>query len=84
MNEYIIYHGKDSLTILRAGRDPVDVPLKGAGRLSVDPTCKGYSRAALLQPLRATRTNNSNAKENPLVQAQLHNECSEELVPEST
>jgi hypothetical protein len=65
------------MTILCAGRDPIDVPLKGA--LSVDPTCKGYSRAALLQPLRAAKANNSNAKENRLVQVQLHNECCEEL-----
>ena len=67
------------MTILCAGWDPVDVPLKGAGRLSVDPNCKGYSRAALLQPLRAAKANNSNAKENRLVQDQLHNECCEEM-----
>jgi len=78
-NEWIYYvPRKESMTILCAGRDPVDVPLKGAGRLSVDPNCKGYSRAALLQPLRAAKANNSNTKENRLVQVQLHNECCEE------
>ena len=30
---------------------PGEVPLKGAGKLTLDPTCKGYSRAALLQPV---------------------------------
>ena len=54
---------RDSITILCADRDPVDVPLKGAGRLSIDPTCKGYSRAALLQPVRAITANQSNGKE---------------------
>jgi hypothetical protein len=79
-NEWIYYvPRKDSITILCAGRDPVDVPLKGAGRLSVDSTCKGYSRAALLQPLRKGKANTSNAKEHHLVQVQLHNECCEEL-----
>jgi hypothetical protein len=37
------------MTVLCADRDPVDVPLKGAGKLLIDPTYKGYSRAALLQ-----------------------------------
>jgi len=64
---------------LCTGQDPVDIPLKGAGRLSVDPTCKGYSRAALLRTLRAIKTNSSNTKEHRLVQVQLHNECCEEL-----
>jgi hypothetical protein len=67
------------MTILCAERDPVDVPLKGAGRLSVDPTCKGYSRTALLQPLRAVNVNTSLAKEHRLAQIQLRNECCEEL-----
>jgi hypothetical protein len=67
------------MTILCADRDPVDIPLKRAGRLSVDPTCKGYSGAALLQPMRAAKVNNSNAKEHRLMQVQLHNECCEEL-----
>ena len=55
-NEWIYYvPGRDSMTILCADRDPVDMPLKGVGRLVFDPTCKGYSKAALLQPMRATR-----------------------------
>ena len=67
------------MTIFCAGRDPVDVPLKGAGRLSVGSTCKVYSRAALLQPLRAVTTNKSNTKEYRPAQVLLHNECCEEL-----
>jgi len=76
-NEWIYYvPRKDSMTILCADRDPVDIPLKGAGRLSVDPN---FSRATLLQPLHAAKVNNSNAKKHRLVQVQLHNECCEEL-----
>ena len=79
-NEWIYYvPRRDIITILCADRDPVDVPLKGAGRLSIDPACKGYSRAALLQPVRAITANQSNSKEHQLVQVQLHNECCEEL-----
>ena len=38
-----------------------------------------YSRAALLQPLRAGKMNTSKAREHRLIQVQLHNECCEEL-----
>ena len=79
-NEWIYYvPRRDSITILCADRDPVYVPLKGAGRLFIDPAWKGYSRAALLQPLRVITANQSNAKEHRLVQVQLINECCEEL-----
>ena len=68
-NEWVYFVPKrDSMTILCADRDPIDVPLKGAGELSVDPNCKGYSRAALLQPLRTARTNASSTKEHRLAQ----------------
>jgi len=70
---------RDSMTILCADQDPIHVPLKGAGKLSIDPNCKGYSRAALLQPLPTARINASSAKEHRLAQIQLHNECCEEL-----
>jgi hypothetical protein len=56
----------------------VDFQLNGASKVSVDSTCKGYRRAALLQRLREGNTNMSNAKERRLVQVQLHNECCEE------
>jgi len=79
-NEWIYHVTRiESMTILRAGPDPVVIPVKGTRRLSVNPTCKGYSRAALLQPFHAAKANNSNTKENHLVQVQLHNECCEEL-----
>jgi len=67
------------MSILCAVRDPVDMPLKGAGRMVVDPTCKGYSKAALLQPMCATGVNTSSAREHRLAQVQLHNDCCEEL-----
>jgi len=79
-HEWIYYvPQRDSITILCTGRDPTDIPLKGAGRLSVDPSCKGYSRAALLQPLRTTKVNASNTKEHRLAQIPLQHECCEEL-----
>ena len=52
---------------------------EGAGTLVVDPTCKGYSEDALLQPMRATEVNTSSAREHRLAQVQLHNDCCEEL-----
>lgn len=79
-NEWIYYTpGVDSLTVLCADRDPGEVPLKGAGKLTLDPTCKGYSRAALLQPVRVINANSSKSGTNQLVQVQLRNECCEEL-----
>jgi nucleoside diphosphate kinase len=79
-NEWIYYvPSKDSITILCNGQDPIDIPLKGAGKLSIEPNCKGYSRAALLQPLRAGKMNTSRAREHRLIQVQLHDECCEEL-----
>lgn len=79
-SEWLYYvPSKDSITILCAGHDPVDIPLKGAGKLFVDSNCKGYSRAALLQPLRTGKVNTSGTKEHRLVQVDLHNECCEEL-----
>jgi hypothetical protein len=77
-NEWIYYTpGVDSITVLCADRDPVDIPLKGAGKLLIDPTCKGYSRARLLQPMRVIHANNSNGGNNQLIQVQLNNECCE-------
>jgi hypothetical protein len=79
-NEWVYYvPNRDSITILCADRVPVDVPLKGAGKLSIDPACKGYSRAALLQPLRSVNANTSSAREHRLAQAQLSTEYCEEL-----
>ena len=79
-NEWIYYTpGVDSLTVLCADRDPVDIPLKGTGKLTLDPTCKGYSRAALLQPVRTINANSSKNGNNQLIQVQLRNECCEEL-----
>jgi len=78
-NEWIYYTpGADSLTVLCADRDPVDIPLKGTGKLILDPTCKGYSRAALLQPVRIVHANSSKGN-NQLIQVKLRNECCEEL-----
>jgi hypothetical protein len=66
------------MTVLCADRDPVDIPLKEASKLVIDPACKGYSKAVLLQPLRSVVAKNSNHKENHLIKVQLHNECCKE------
>jgi hypothetical protein len=79
-NEWVYYvPGKESVTVFCADRDPVDIPLKGAGKLVIRPTCKGYSKAALLQPLHSVTVNNSQYKKSKLVQVKLQNECCEEL-----
>jgi hypothetical protein len=67
------------MTVLCDDRDPVDIPLKGAGKLSLDSTCKGYSKAALLQPMRSIFANNSYKGNNQLKQIKLHNKCWEEI-----
>jgi hypothetical protein len=79
-NEWVYFvPSKDSITVLCAGQDPIDIPLKGAGKLSVDSNCKGYSRAALLQPLCTGKANISSEKEHRLVQVEMHNDCCEDL-----
>jgi hypothetical protein len=79
-NVWIYYvPSKNSITILRAGQDPIDIPVKEAGKLSVDSNCKRYSRAALLQSLRTGKVNTPDAKEHRLLEVQLHNEYCEEL-----
>jgi hypothetical protein len=41
-DEWIYYSpGSDSMTVLCGDREPVDLPLRGAGKLFLDPTCKG-------------------------------------------
>jgi hypothetical protein len=67
------------MTVLCADRDPLDIPLKGAHKLFLDSMCKGYSRAALLQPMRSILANNSNNRGNDLIHVKLHNVCCEEL-----
>jgi hypothetical protein len=73
-SEWVYYTpGTDSMTVLCADRDPVDLPLKGAGKLFLDSTCKGYSKAALLQPMRSILANNSDNGGNQLIQVKLQN-----------
>jgi len=67
------------MTVLCADRDPIDIPLRGAGKLVLDPTCKGYSKAALLQPVRVIKAYGSRSRNNILIQVKLQNECCEEL-----
>ena len=79
-DEWVYYSlGSESMTMLCDDRDPVDIPLKGAGKLSLDSTCKGYSKAALLQPMCSILANNLYKGNNQLIQIKLHNECCEEL-----
>jgi hypothetical protein len=56
------------MAVLCADRDPIDLPLRGAGKLILDPTRKGYSKAALLQPVREIRTDVSQSGNNQLIQ----------------
>jgi hypothetical protein len=54
--------GTESMTVLCADRDPVDIPLKGGDKLPNDPTRKGYIQVALLHPMRSALANSSNHK----------------------
>jgi hypothetical protein len=79
-DEWVYYSsGSDSLTVLCDDRDSVDIPLKGAGKLSLDSTCKGHSKAALLQPMPSILANNSYKGNSQLIQIKLHNQCCEKL-----
>jgi hypothetical protein len=65
--------------VLYSDRDPIDVPLRGAGKLILDSTSKGYSRAALLQPVREISVDGSKRANKQSIQVKLQNECCEEL-----
>jgi len=78
--EWVYYApGTDSLTVLCADRDPTAIPLQGASKLAIDSTCKGYSKAALLQPMRSVLANGPNNRVNQLIKIKLHKEYCEEL-----
>ena len=67
------------MTVLCADRDPIDIPLRGASKLVLDPTCKCDSKAALLQPVRVIKADGSRSGNNQLIQVKSQNECCEEL-----
>jgi hypothetical protein len=79
-NKWVYYTpGAESMTVLCADRDPIVVPLRGAGKLILDSTCKDYSKAALLQSVREIRADGSKNENNQLIQVKLQNECCEKL-----
>ena len=45
----------------------------------LEPACKGYSKAALLQPVRVVKSDGSGSANNKLIQVKLRNECCEVL-----
>jgi hypothetical protein len=53
------------MTVLCADRDSVDIHVKEVGKRFLDSTCKGYSKGALLQPMRPVRANSSNHIQSP-------------------
>jgi hypothetical protein len=78
-NECLYTPGANSMKVLCADRNPIDIPLRGATKLVLDPTCKGYGKAALLQPVRVIKADGSRSGDKQLIQMKLQNECCEEL-----
>jgi hypothetical protein len=53
----------------------VDLPLKNAGKLSIEIDCKGYRRVALLQPSHSILSKISKQSNDFVVQVKLHHDC---------
>jgi hypothetical protein len=79
-NEWIYFSPTvDSVTVLCGEKEPIDVTLKGVGKLHMNSGCKGYSSTALLQTS-FTVTNNVSMKGGDLLtQIPLQIECCEDL-----
>ena len=60
--------GTGSMTVLGTDRDAIDIPLKGAGKLFIDSTYNGYSKAVLLPLMRSVLENSSDNKDSKLIQ----------------
>jgi hypothetical protein len=70
----------DSVTVLCDDKEPVDVSLKGIGKLHINSGCKGYSSTALL-PTSLTVTSNTSVNGGDLLtQIPLQLDCREELI----
>ena len=81
MNNQWIYFapGMDSVTILCNDKEPIDVVLKGVGKLSIDSGCKGYSTSAVLQTSTTVPSNSSLKGGDLLTQIPLKFDCCEEM-----
>jgi hypothetical protein len=70
---------RDSITILCPDKEPIDIALHGAGKLSIQAGCKGYSQSALLQTTSVIQVNTSKFGGDLLSKVQSHYDCGENL-----
>jgi hypothetical protein len=79
-NEWIFFIPiRESITILCTGRAPVDMALRGTGKLGINSTCRGYSRSVMLQPHSAINVNNSIQPKDLMSGVNFEYECCEHL-----
>ena len=69
----------DSITILCNNNDPIDVPLKGVGKLSISSGCKGYSSSVILMTEEIKGSNSSMDGGDLLSPVNFEYDCCEEL-----
>jgi hypothetical protein len=69
----------DSVSMLCDDKEPIDVSLKGIGKLHINSGCKGYSSTALLQTSFTVTSNTSMNGGDLLTQIPFHLDCREEL-----
>jgi hypothetical protein len=75
---YIAPHS-DTINILCHNENPVDVSLKGVGKLQIHPGCKGYGTTAILYGNFNVGTISTRVKGGLLSQVTLQYACCEEL-----
>jgi hypothetical protein len=79
-NEWIYFiPSSDSITILCPEKEPVDIVLRGTGKLSIQSECKGYSLTALLATQNNIQVNTSRHGGDFLSEVESHFECCEQF-----
>jgi hypothetical protein len=79
-NEWIYFTPfSDSVTIVCSDREPVEIQLRGTGKLSVNSGCKGYSLTALLNTKSEFQANYTGKGEDLLSKVQTQFECCEQF-----
>jgi hypothetical protein len=79
-NEWIYFiPSSESITILCPEKEPVDIVLRGTGKLSIQSGCKGYSLTAMLATQKNIQVNNSRHGGDLLSKVESHFDCCEQF-----
>ena len=79
-NEWVYFTpSSDSVTIVCPDREPVEIKLRGTGKLNIDSGCKGYSLTALLTTKEEIQVNYTGKGGELLSKVETQFECCEQI-----